>query len=123
MQTHDWITLFQKWLADSKTRLEDENIRFDVLGITPYVPSSIHVDFFAKHYEATVQLWADGQSDFHLLDWEAVEHDPDVSVKVTHYEFQSEDKLFAALDGLIRQLAPAQNQTVMSKTPLVVGQT
>lgn len=106
MQEKRWITSFQQWLKDNTARLEHENIRVEMLGITPYVPSSIHVDFFAGRHEATVQIWEDGQSDFHLLDWEAAERDPEVGVVVTHYDFATLAQMYAALDNLVNRLSP-----------------
>lgn len=107
MQNINWIAFFQKWLTDNQPRFKQENIRVEVLGTTPFVPSSIHVDFFAERHEATVQLWEKGMSDFHFLDWEAAMRDPTVNVVVTHYEFTTLGEFCAALDGLMNRMSPA----------------
>jgi|GEM_PF-5644768 len=106
MQTKGWIALFQEWLKDNQMRLTHDTIRVEILGITPYVPSSIHVDLFAARHEATVQLWEDGQSDFHFLDWEAAERDPTLGVVVTHHDFIRPTELYAALDELVNRMSP-----------------
>ena len=106
MQSKDWIALFQDWLRENQSRFAHENIRVEASAITPYSPSSIHVDFFAERHEATVQLWEDGQSDFHFLDWEAAERDPNVGVGVTHYDFTIAGELYAALDQLVNRMSP-----------------
>jgi hypothetical protein len=106
MQSKGWITLFQGWLKDNQSRLAHENIRVEASAITPYVPSSIHVAFFADRHEATVQLWEDGQSDFHFLDWEAAGRDPNVGVMVTHYDLVAPAELYAALDQLVNRMSP-----------------
>jgi sugar phosphate isomerase/epimerase len=102
-----WIAFFQEWLLTNQARLNHENIRVEVIGITPYAPSSIHAGFYAERHEATVQLWEDGQSDFHFLDWEAAQRDPEVGVVVTHHDFTMIEELYIALDGLINRMSPA----------------
>ncbi len=67
MQTKGWIALFQEWLNDNQFRLKHENVRVEFLGITPYVPSSIHVNFsrngmkapfnFGKPEKANFTFW------------------------------------------------------------------
>ena len=104
MDKNDWTTLFQEWIKDNKARLDSNNIRAEVLGLTAYAPSSIHADFFAGHYEVTVQLWDNGLSDFHVLDWQAADQDPDYQVEVTHHEFQNKGELTATLNALIQRI-------------------
>ena len=107
MHPKSWIILFQQWLEDNQGRLAHDQIRVEVLGITSYTPSSIHVDLFAARHEVTVQLWEDGQSDFHFLNWEAADRDPNYQVEVTHYDFETAEQLLSALDQLVSKLSPA----------------
>jgi hypothetical protein len=109
----EWVASFERWLKDNQARLEQENIRVEILGTTAYTPRSIHVNFFTDCQEATVQLWEDGQSDFHLLDWEAAERDPEVGVVVTHHDFNTTDELSMALEDIVRRLSatPTRRKT------------
>ena len=101
-----WIAALQEWLKDNQARLGQEHTRIEIVGTTSHVPSSIHVDFFAERHEATVQLWEDGQCDFHFLDWEASERDPEVGVVVTHHEFRTIGEMKGELDDLVQCLSP-----------------
>ena len=113
----EWIASFQDWLKDSQARLERENIRVETLGITSFAPGSIHVDFFGDGHEATVQLWGDGQSDFHLLDWEAAERDPQIGVVVTHYAFRSTAEMTTELEKLVDCLSMRDNKDKADAIP------
>ena len=106
MQTEGWIALFQGWLKSNQTRFTHDHIRVEVLGITPYVPSSVHVNLFAERHEATVQLWETGESEFFFLDWQAAERDPAVGVVVTHHDFTTPAELYATLDELVNRMSP-----------------
>ena len=104
MQT-GWIAAFREWLKNNQARLEHENIRVEIVGVTPYVPSSIHVNLFGERREATVQFWDDGQSDFHFLDWEAAERNPEVGVVVTHHDFATSGEMSTELEKLVTCLS------------------
>ena len=99
-----WIAFFQEWLSKNQVRLKDDNISVEVVGVAPYAPNSIHADFYAKRHEATVQLWEDGQSDFHLLDWAVADRDPNYQPEVTHYDFFSWDEMLTALEALVKRM-------------------
>lgn len=102
----NWISSFQEWVLNNRNRLKQENIRIEILGVTPYTPSSIAADFFGPRHETTVELWEDGQSEFHFLDWEAAERNPETGVVVTHYDFINTGELRAALDQLVNRMSP-----------------
>ncbi len=102
-----WITSLQEWLLDNQNRLKQEEIRADVVGITSYTPSSIHVDFYAARFQGTVELWEDGQSEFYFLDWAAADRDPEAGVEVTHHDFVRTNELYAALETLVSRMSPA----------------
>ena len=105
MQT-SWITSFQEWLLDNQNRLKQEEIRVEVVGITPYVPSSIHVDFYSERFQGTAELWEDGQSEFYFLDWAAADRDPEYQLEVTHHDFTQATQLHAALETLVSRMSP-----------------
>lgn len=102
----NWIASFQQWLTDNARRFEQDSIRVEMLGITPYTPSCIAANIIAPRHETTVELWETGKSEFHFLDWEAVEHDPEAGVVVTHHDFTQVEELYAALDQLINRMSP-----------------
>lgn len=106
MQTKGWIAPFQEWLKDNQAHFVREKVRIEVLGITPYVPSSIHVNFFSERYEATVQLWEDGQSEFYFADWAVADRDPHYQLEVVHHDFQGHAEMYAALDQLLNRMSP-----------------
>ena len=99
------ISGFRHWLEDNQPRLLREGIRTEILGQTPYVPSSIHVTLKMERYEAQVQLWEDGQSEFYFLDWEAADHNTDYQVEVKHYDFEMLDQLKTALENLVSRMS------------------
>lgn len=101
-----WIAAFQEWLLKNQDRLSSDKIRVEIIGITSYNPSSIHANFYASRHEATVELWEDGQSEFHWLDWEVAERDPEAGVVVTHHDFTAVKELDNALSELINQMSP-----------------
>ena len=100
------ISGLRGWLEDHQLRLLREGIRPDILGQTPYVPSSLHVALKAERLEAQVQLWEDGQSEFYFLDWEAADRDPEYQPEVVHQDFTDTSGLYAALEQLISRMSP-----------------
>jgi len=115
MQTSTFLQDFRDWLLANQPALDEANIEVTVLGQTQdHVPNSIHVELRSEQYEVTVQLWEDGLSDFHFLDWKAAAN-PDYQVEVTHHEFQSESELFTALGDLVKRMTEDDIPTLVIK--------
>jgi len=60
----------------------------------------------SDRFEATVELWENGESEFYFLDWEAADRDPNYQAKVTHYDFRNAIELLAALETLVSRMSP-----------------
>ncbi len=101
----EMISGFRHWLEDNESRLSREGIQIEILGQTPYVPSSIHVTLKMERYEGHVQLWEDGQSEFYFLDWKAADRDLDYQPEVVHHDFSDKSQMYAALEQLVGRLS------------------
>ncbi len=121
MRNNDFLQGFRDWRESRQSALDKFNITMTLLGQTQdHTPNSLHVELRSGRHETTVQLWEDGLSDFHFLDWDAAERDPTIGVVVTHYEFQNEGELFATLDNLVRRMSPPEQDSVR-RMPAVAG--
>jgi hypothetical protein len=110
------IEALRQWLEDRHSRLTQSGVSVQVSSPTHGLSkNSIHADLKTDRYECTVQLWDSGESDFHLMDWEAT----DEGVSVTHHHFNGKQDLYAALDALLKGLS---SETGDSET-LASGQT
>lgn len=60
----------------------------------------------SERFEATIELWETGESEFYFLDWEFADRDPDYQPEVTHYDFAAEKEMLSALNRLVNRLSP-----------------
>lgn len=101
-ETVDWLNTFRIWLGQHREALDRNSITVDIPAETQ--GSGIYADLKSKRYEATVQLWNNGLSDFHILDWRLADRDPDYQVEVTHHEFQDKSELSTTLNALVKRM-------------------
>lgn len=119
MNQESYIEAFHAWIRRN-------DVRLSASGITVQVPEKIllsgtHADFLSKFAEATVEVWDYGFSEFHVLDLQPADREPDYQVKVTHYEFQNEGEMFRALTELIEWMSRARKAEAADKAPAVAG--
>ena len=87
--------------------MERDGISLDLSkGSEGLSKNGVYAALKSDHFEAGVELWETGDSEFYFSDWEAVERDPAVGVVVTHHEFKSPAELYAALDELVNRMCP-----------------
>lgn len=115
----DWLDTFRAWFGQHRQALDGGSIMVEMPAETR--GNGIYADLKSERYETTVQVWNNGLSDFHVLDWRAADSDPDYQVEVTHHEFQSEGELFAALDDLIERMSQTRTAEAPGKAPAVAG--
>lgn len=99
----DWLDAFRIWFGQNREVLDRRSITVDMPAETR--GNGIYADLKSERYEATVQLWNNGLSDFHILDWRSADHDSDYQVEVTHHEFQNESGLSTALGTLVKRMS------------------
>src|SRR5438093_1284477 len=102
------IDALKQWFEDQHSLLTRLGVSVQVSSPTRGLSkNSIHADLKTDRYECTVQLWDSGESDFHLLDWEAA----DEGVSVTHHQFNGTQELYAALDALLKRMSSEINDS------------
>ena len=107
------IEALRSWFRQNSSLLEGEGISGSLSpGSVGLLKNGISAELKTDHLEATIELWETGESDFHFLDWEAAERDPEVSVVVTHYDFRSEQEMYAALNNLVNRINGNDNSPV-----------
>lgn len=105
------IEALRSWFEQNSSLLEEEGISGGLSpGSVGLLKNGISAELKTNHLEATIELWETGESDFHFLDWEATERDPEVGVVVTHYDFQGEQELWVALDKLVSRMIPTESE-------------
>ena len=67
--------------------------------------NGISAVFTSSRFEATVELWENGESEFYLLDWEAADRDPNYQVEIIHHDFRSGIELYTALETLVSRMS------------------
>jgi len=97
----DMIEIFYQWFEAHRSLLEQEGITMNIPNPTRgLTPNSIYADLRSQRYEWTAQVWENGLSDFHFLDWENM----DRGVEATHYEFKTNEELFSALGSTLNRM-------------------
>lgn len=92
---------FHDWFEKNQNGLNKKRIKTLVSQATQNLDkNSINADFLSDRYEATVQIWETGESDFHFLDWKEANE-----VVVTYHKFNSKEELYMALEQLIVQMS------------------
>lgn len=119
MSQEGYIEAFRTWIRRNESRLNASGIAVQVSE--KIIPSGTYAEFFSEIGEATVEVWDYGFNEFHIVDLRAADLESDYQVTVTHHEFQSESELFGALDDLVRQLSPAQEQMSVSRKHSAAG--
>jgi hypothetical protein len=88
----------RRWFEVHQRSLSDKGIDVQVSqGIEESPKNLICANIRSARYECLIELWETGESDFHLLDWQH----PEQEVVVTHYEFENELQLYAAIETMI----------------------
>lgn len=101
------IDTFRRWALEYGPILKREGISLDLSKGSEGLPKNgISAALKSDRFEATIELWETGESEFYFLDWEAAERDPNVGVVVTHYDFTTAGELYAALDQVISRMSP-----------------
>ena len=88
---------FVQWVRANEARLNADHIT--VRLPEKIIGNGTHADFFGAASEATVEIWDNGFSEFHLAALEADQ------VSVTHHEFQDAAEMYVALDGLVNRMS------------------
>lgn len=95
------LGIIQEWFKKNELLLMDMGIRTRVSEPSQgFSKNGISAELISDKYEALVQLWETGESDFHVA-----LQDASSDVEVTHYEFRNKDEMQAALVQLISQMS------------------
>lgn len=100
------IETLQFWARENQSDLEKNGIYLKLSQPSEGLPKNgISAVFTSDRFEATIELWETGESEFYFLDWKAADRDPDYQVDITHHDFQSESELHSSLAALLERLS------------------
>ncbi len=100
------LNTFYQWFESCRSILATQDVRLDIFPATVGLsPNSIHADLRSTRYEWTIQLWENGFSDSHFLDWENMAK----GVETTHYDFSTEDDLLTFLEETLNRMHVKSN--------------
>ena len=100
------IENLQFWAGQHQRDLEGKGIALKLSHPSEGLPKNgISAVFTSDRFEATVELWETGESEFYFLDWKAADRDPEYQVEITHHDFQNEGDLHSSLAVLLERLS------------------
>ena len=101
------IEKLQFWAGQHQRDLARDRIFLKLSQPSEGLPKNgISAVFISDRFEATVELWENGESEFYFLDWEAADRDPNYQLEVTHHDFTQAMQLYAALETLVSRMSP-----------------
>lgn len=101
------IEKLQFWAGQHQRDLARDRISLKLSQPSEGLPKNgISAVFISDRFEATVELWENGESEFYFLDWEAADRDPEYQPKVVHHDFTNSSELYAALEHLVNCMSP-----------------
>ena len=101
------IKAFYLWFSKNHSLLTGDGLSIKLSPMSVGLPKNgISAVLRAGRAEVTIELWETGESEFYFLDWDAVDHDPQAGIVVTHYDFIRVEELYAALDQLVSRMSP-----------------
>ena len=98
------IATFYHWFETRKVKFAQNGINLNIPLKIGLSANSAHADLYSERYEWTIQLWDNGLSDSHFLDWESM----DKGVETTHYEFTTEQEMLGFLEATLQRMNPPQ---------------
>ncbi len=102
------IETFRRWFMDHRRALEQNGISLDLTAGSEGLPKNgVSALLASDRFEAAVELWETGESEFYFSDWTAADRDPNVGVEVTHHDFANTVEMSDALNDLINRMSPA----------------
>lgn len=100
------IEAFRQWFLEHRLVLAPDGISLELSKGSEGLPKNgVYAVLKSDRFEAGVELWETGESEFYFSDWEAAERDPAVGVVVTHHDFTSPAELYTALDELVNRMS------------------